>query len=105
MAELEKNDPGSTIASRHKDAKAAINGSIVHMNPLNLSDDATGRDFSKRDAYIKWLKERDMAQRTKDKMLKTVLKGEKIYQAHKRKVESISLNPEWKLKYSVYPNL
>ena len=105
MAELEKTDSGSTDVSRHKDAIAAINGSMDHMNPLNLSDDATGRAFSKRDAYIKWLREQDMAQRTKDKMLKTVLKGEKIYQAHKRKVESIYLNPEWKLKYSAYPNM
>ena len=95
----EENDPGSTLASRIKDARRDIMTTIGFFKPNRISDNDTYRDESKLRAFEKWFEKENPKQYLEYK------RGERFYGYKSRKVESMlkSNSPYWK-KYSSYPD-
>ena len=91
-----QND-GMTSHGAHKKAKQAIKTSLSYMNPVKqFSEDRKGRVISKKDEYLKYLKEK-----APDKY-KEALRLEKEFEFRMRKINSI-VN-KYKKRYSVLPH-
>ena len=99
LKHYEENDPGSTLASRIKDARRDIMTTIGFFKPNRISDNDTYRDESELRAFKKWLEKKSPKQYQEYK------RGENFYGFKSRKVESMlkSSSPYWK-KHSSYPD-
>ena len=89
LAQLEKV-PGTTPHFRHKETIKRLRLSLRSMNPLAMSSQTGGgRVTSKRDLYLKWVKDNYGAQE-----VKKLLAAEAQYYKLLRKLDSWLSEPE-----------